>query len=188
LDEQGRGFLKRISDAAVRLDKLILEVLTYSRVGRAELTIKPVDMEELLDEVTTTYPSIRDSGAEIQVEHPLHPVLASHASLAQGVSNLLTNAVKFVPKGEKPHVHIWTEKHDSTVRFSVEDRGIGIPQNLLPKIFEPFQRAHPQAGYEGTGMGLAIVRKAMQRMGGTVGVQSEEGKGSTFWIELPAAA
>ncbi|HXF09638.1 MAG TPA: ATP-binding protein [Desulfuromonadaceae bacterium] len=188
LDDEGRNFLKRIGDAAVRMDRLILEVLTYSRAGRSSMEIHQVDMEQLVDEVTNTYPTIRESGAEIKIDHPLAPVLASHASLAQGVSNLLTNAVKFVPKGAKPQVHIWTEMHDSMVRFSVEDKGIGIPENLLSKVFEPFQRAHPDADYEGTGMGLAIVRKAVQRMGGDVGVRSQEGKGTTFWIDLPAAA
>src|SRR5262249_42047773 len=107
--------------------------------------------------------------------------------LVQCVSNLLHNAVKFVPFGAKAKVHVRAERNHSKVRLSVEDHGIGIAEASLSKIFEPFQRAHPDAGYEGTGMGLAIVSKAVQRMGGTVGVNSRENHGSTFWIELPAA-
>ena len=85
-------------------------------------------------------------------------------------------------------MRVWSEKHDSTVRLFVEDNGIGIPQNLQSKVFEPFQTAHPHAGYTGTGMGLAIVRKAIQRMNGSVGVESRNGNGSRFWLELPAAS
>jgi signal transduction histidine kinase len=169
------------------LDKLILEVLNYSRAGHGELSITPVELDKLVEEVINSYPSIRTPQAEITVERPLPPVLANHASLVQCVSNLLENAVKFVPAGAKAKVRVWTRKCDSKVRFFVEDHGIGIPENSLSKIFEPFQRAHTHAGYGGTGMGLAIVRKAVQRMGGTVGVQSRDGHGSTFWIELPAA-
>jgi PAS domain S-box-containing protein len=188
LDAQGRQYLDRISKAAVRLDKLIMEVLIYSRIGRSQLAIGPTDLDTLVDEVIHAYPSLQNAAAEITIERPLHPVLASHVSLAQCISNLLGNAVKFVPSGAKPNVHVWSEKHDSKARLFVRDHGIGIPDNLLGKIFEPFQRAHPYAGYEGTGMGLAIVRKALQKMGGTVGVESQVGNGSTFWIELPAAA
>jgi PAS domain S-box-containing protein len=187
LDAEGRHYLERISNSAIRLDKLILEVLNYSRIGSRELSIKPVDLDKLIEEVVQTYPTIRESNAKITIKHPLHPVLGSHASLAQVISNLLTNAVKFVRAGAKAKVEIRTEKHNSKVRCFFEDNGIGIPQNSLSKIFEPFQRAHAHANYEGTGMGLAIVRKAIERMGGTVDVRSQEGRGSTFWIELPAA-
>ncbi|HEY2083537.1 MAG TPA: ATP-binding protein, partial [Verrucomicrobiae bacterium] len=187
LDSSGRDYLERISDSATRLDKMILEVLTYSRTGRSELSVQPIDLDKLVDDVMHTYPSIQEAHANITVKHPLDRVLGSHVSLVQCVSNLIDNAVKFVPSGKKAKVHLWTDKQDSKVRLFIEDNGIGIPENAISKIFDPFQRAHPLAGYEGTGMGLAIVRKATQRMGGTVGVRSREGHGSTFWIELPAA-
>jgi signal transduction histidine kinase len=186
LDDRGRNFLERINTAAVRLDKLILEVLTYSRVGRSELSIGPVNLDKLMEDVLQTYPEIRASSAEIVIQQPLHTVLGAHATLVQCVSNLLTNAVKFVPRGTRAKIHVRTEKCDSIVRFFVEDNGIGIPEDLQSKIFEPFQRGHPRGGYEGTGMGLAIVRKAIQRMNGNVSVKSQDGHGSTFWLELPA--
>jgi PAS domain S-box-containing protein len=187
LDAQGRDYLERIGNSAVRLDKLILEVLTYSRLGRGELALEPIDLDHLIEEVIDSYPSIRRSQAEFTVEHPLHSVLGSHSFLIQCVSNLLENAVKFVSPGSKAKVRIWTSECGSKTRLCIEDDGIGIPLDSLSKIFEPFQRAHPNAGYEGTGMGLAIVRKAMQRLGGTVGVQPRDGQGSTFWLELPTA-
>lgn len=187
LDEQGRDYLDKIKKAAVRLDKLILEVLAYSRISRSELAIVPVNLEALMQDVFQSYPEIRAAKAEISIEHPLHTVLGAQALLVQCVSNLLTNAVKFVHPGSRAKVRVWTENRDSAVRFFVEDDGIGVPENLQAKIFEPFQRGHPRAGYEGTGIGLAIVRKAIQRMNGSVGVESRNGHGSTFWLELPAA-
>jgi PAS domain S-box-containing protein len=187
LDAQGRDYLERICNSAVRLDRLILEVLTYSRLGRGELALSPINLDKLVEEVFDSYPSIRSSQAEVTVEHPLHSVLGSHSFLIQCISNLLENAVKFVPWGSKAKVRIWTSECGSKTRLYVEDNGIGIPLDSLSKIFEPFQRAHPGGGYEGTGMGLAIVRKAMQRLGGTAGVQPHDGQGSTFWLELPTA-
>jgi PAS domain S-box-containing protein len=187
LDDYGRDYLERIKRAAARLDKLILEVLTYSRIGRGELSVVPVNLDTLMQDVLQSYPEIRSAKAEITIEQPLHIVLGVQALLVQCISNLLTNAVKFVHPGSRAKVRVWTENRDSAVRFFVEDKGIGVPENLKSKIFEPFERGHPRAGYEGTGIGLAIVRKAIQRMNGSVGVESRNGHGSTFWLELPAA-
>src|SRR5262249_28031135 len=131
LDPGGREYLQRISNSALRLDRLIQEVLTFSRIGRGELTVGPVDLNKLLDEVMHMYPVIRASAAEIRFEGPLQSVLGSHSSLVQGISNLLTNAVKFVAPGAKANIRIWTEKHGSKVQLFVEDNGIGIPGNLL---------------------------------------------------------
>ena len=187
LDDHGKDYLERIKKSAVRLDRLILEVLTYSRISRSELSVVPVNLDTLMQDVMQSYPEIRAANAEIRIEHPLHTVLGAQALLVQCVSNLLTNAVKFVQPGSRAKVRVWTENRDSAVRFFVEDNGIGVPENLQARIFEPFQRGHPRAGYEGTGIGLAIVRKAIQRMNGNVGVQSRDGHGSRFWLELPAA-
>lgn len=187
LDDRGREYLERINQAAIRLDKLILEVLSYSRIGRSDTSIVPIRLDELMEDILETYPEIRAANPDVTIAHPLHAVLGTQTLLAQCVSNLLNNAVKFVRPGVRAKIRVWTEQRDSTVRFFVEDNGIGIPENLQARVFEPFQRAHPRAGYEGTGMGLAIVRKAMQRMNGSVGVESRDGHGSTFWLELPAA-
>src|SRR5262249_42782889 len=119
--------------------------------------------------------------------------------LTQCFSNLLGNAVKFVASGTQPRVRIWTEdgvlpkvthasngtSNGSVVRIWIEDNGIGIAKEAQGRIFDMFQRAHP--GYEGTGTGLAIVRKVAERMAGQVGVESEPGKGSRFWLELLSA-
>lgn len=186
LDDHGRDYLERIKKSAMRLDKLILEVLAYSRIGRGEIDIAPVNLDTLMQDVLQTYPEIRTANADISIARPLHRVLGAQPLLVQCVSNLLTNAVKFVHPGSKAKIRVWTENRDSVVRIFVEDNGIGVPENQRARIFEPFQRAHPRAGYEGSGIGLAIVHKAIQRMNGSVGVESRNGHGSKFWLELPA--
>jgi signal transduction histidine kinase len=137
--------------------------------------------------VVDQYPGLQSSEVTITVESPLLPVLGHEASLTQCVANLLNNALKFVAPGSNPHVRIWTEAVAEDVKCFFEDNGIGISPGNLSRIFGIFQRIHAPSEYEGTGIGLAIVRKSIERMSGTVGVESEPGKGSTFWLQLKAA-
>jgi signal transduction histidine kinase len=111
--------------------------------------------------------------------------MAPVALLSQCLSNLLDNAVKFVPDGVSARVRVRAETHGADVKLWVADNGIGIAPEYLNRIFGVFERIPNEKNYEGTGIGLAIVRKAAARMGGTVGVESEPGKGSRFWILLP---
>jgi CheY-like chemotaxis protein len=134
------------------------------------------------------YPSVTLPQPEFCIERPLAKVRGNYALLTLCISNLLDNAVKFVAPGRNAKVRIWTEQGDSWVQLKFQDDGIGIPGELFGKIFEPFQRGHPQAGYKGSGIGLTIVKKAVERMTGKIWVESELGKGSTFVIELSAAA
>jgi len=115
-------------------------------------------------------------------------VRGSAVMLEQVLANLLGNAVKFVPPKSKPHIEVWSEAHGPMVRLCVQDNGIGMKPEHLKKLFQPFTRLVNGADYPGTGIGLAIVRKGVERMGGRAGVDSQPGKGSCFWIELPAAA
>src|SRR6185436_17461641 len=121
------------------------------------------------------------------IEGVLHKVLGGDASLAQCVSNLLTNAVKFVAPGTKPRIKIRAEAVAADIRLWVEDNGIGIAPKDQARIFKMFERVGFASAYEGTGMGLTIVRKAVERMGGQMGLESEVGKGSKFWIQLKGA-
>src|SRR5262249_50243500 len=111
-------------------------------------------------------------------------VQANASALTAVLSNLLDNAVKFVKKGTVPQVRIWAEENKPWVRLWVEDNGIGIEKQAQGRLVGPFQRLHPASDYEGTGIGLAIVRRAVERMGGNVGVDSEPNRGSRFWVEL----
>jgi signal transduction histidine kinase len=114
-------------------------------------------------------------------------VIGHDASLTQCLTNLLHNAVKFVAPDVKPHVDVYAERREGNIRLCVRDNGIGIDQQGRENLFAIFQRIPTIHHYQGTGVGLAIVRKAVERMKGTVGVESTPGQGSTFWIELRAA-
>lgn len=186
LDDQGREHLRRIIAASTRMDRLTQDVLTYSRVARAESPPRRISTERLVADCIQQYVEPRGTGAEIVVDHPLLDVLGHEPLLMQALSNLLGNAVKFVPKGERARVRVRTERHGDAVRLWIEDKGIGISPDHQKRIWGMFERVHPKSGYEGTGIGLAIVRKAVERMGGGVGLLSDGRDGSRFWIELPA--
>ena len=184
LDVDGLEFLRKINMAAARMDMLIQDVLTYSRLAGEKFNIAPIDADKLVREVIESYPDLKASEADIRIEGVLPTVLGNDASLAQSISNLLANATKFVALGTKPRVTIRAESVDPDVRIWVEDNGIGILPKDQQRIFIMFERVHSDAAYEGTGIGLAIVRKAAERMGGRAGVQSDLGEGSKFWIQL----
>jgi PAS domain S-box-containing protein len=187
LDAEGQLYLKRISSAATRLDRLINDVLSFHKLMRSELNLEPVDLEALTRDIIQQYSVIQDSQAKIEILSPLAPVRANPAALTQCLSNLLGNAVKFVPLGVKPEVVVWTDNHDGWVRVWVKDNGIGMDPGQFEKVWGIFHQCHGSKAYEGTGIGLSIVKKAVERMGGRVGVESEPGRGSRFWFELKAA-
>lgn len=187
LDDQGRALLARIQGNGDRMDRLIQDLLTYSRLT-SPVKVEPVSLEKLFHEVRQQYPAMQPERADIEISEPLPTVLGHEPSLTQVVSNLLSNAVKFVAPGVRPRVVITAEQVNGSVRVSFRDNGIGISPQHQSRLFGMFERIHPDKYYEGTGIGLAIVRKAMERMNGSAGVQSHGYDGSTFWIEIPAAA
>jgi PAS domain S-box-containing protein len=181
----GKEYLRRISASANRLDALILDVLNYSKIVRSDLPLQPIETKKFVREIIESYPNLHGPAASIRLEGPMPAVLANPAALTQVVSNLLGNAVKFVDPGVKPKVQVRASREaDHMIRIWFEDNGIGIPMEVQARMFMMFQRLNPPEQYEGTGIGLTIVRKAVERMGGKVGVESEPGKGSRFWIEL----
>jgi signal transduction histidine kinase len=161
--------------------------MTYSRISRRELRLEPVSLDKLVREVMQLYPDMRPERADINVDGPLPDVIAHEPSLTQVVSNLLSNAVKFVAPNGRPHVRVSFDRRNSQARLWIEDNGIGIKPEHQSRLFGMFERIHPERDYEGTGIGLAIVRKAVERMNGAVGVESDGISGSRFWIELPMA-
>jgi PAS domain S-box-containing protein len=185
LGSEGKLYLTRIATAAGRLDQLILDVLNYSRVVQENVDLRPIDVECLTRQLIDENPSLQPPRAEISIQSPLHTVLAHEAYMMQVLSNLVYNAVKFVAPGQVPRVRIWTEPNGSEVRLCIQDNGIGIPKEAQQRMFGMFQRYHAEHIYEGTGIGLAIVCKAVERMKGRVGIKSDPGAGSTFWVELP---
>jgi PAS domain S-box-containing protein len=187
LEPQARSYLSRISSSAERLDQLTQDILIYSRIRKGDMRIERVEPQPLLEEIIDTYPNLHHSKVDIMLQTPLLAVQGNRAGLTQVFSNLLGNAVKFVKRGERPRVVIRSEMRKEWVRLWFEDNGIGIPRSAQKQIFNLFQRLHGPEVYEGTGLGLAIVRKAVERMRGTFGVESEEGVGSRFWVELKRA-
>lgn len=186
VDTLGQEYIKRIKRAGLRLDKMIQDVLDYSRVVRLNVPLEPIQLEKIFHDLIYQYPELQPPKAQIETAGPLLPVLGHEPSLTQCFANLLQNAVKFMPADRQPHIRIYTEPVGEFVRVWVEDNGIGIAPHKRERLFRMFERAHTDANYEGSGIGLAIVRKATERMGGTCGVESQVGKGSRFWIQLKA--
>lgn len=182
-----REWLGRVLEAGDRMDALIVDLLAYSRLARAELPRERTDLDRLLDEVLLeARPSLAERRGEVVVDRPLGNVVAHAPALKQVFHNLLSNAIKFVAPGVPPRVRIYAEPRPPRRRIWVEDNGIGIAPEDQERIFRMFERLHTQDRYPGTGIGLAIVRRAMERMSGGAGVESRPGEGSRFWIELPA--
>lgn len=198
LEPELQGFLERIISAAERMDNLITDALNYSKAVRQEIPLAPVDLDRLLGGMLDTYPEFLNHRTSIRVQGRLPRVLGNDAALTQCLSNLIGNALKFVEPGKRPDVLVRSEliqdsqpmvnapaiqhPQNSWVRLWVEDKGIGIPETMRPRIFNMFTRG--TGNYEGTGIGLALVRKVVQRMGGRIGVESEPGKGSRFYVDL----
>ncbi|MFN7139416.1 MAG: ATP-binding protein, partial [Limisphaerales bacterium] len=182
LSEEHQDYLQRTVKAAQRMDLLIQDALNYSKLVHENFMLKPVDVGSLLEGIISSYPHFQQPNAEIQIIGRMPVVLGNEAALTQCFSNLMTNAVKFVAPGVKPRVLIRAEKGEGRVRFWFEDNGVGILPEHQERIFGMFERL--SQSYEGTGIGLSLVRKAVQRMCGTVGVESALGAGSRFWIEL----
>jgi len=179
-------YCRRMKVAAGRLDRLIHDALNYSKAVLQQPALTPVDLSGLIQGLIDTYPNLHTERADIAIENQLPPVLGNESLLTQCFSNLLGNAVKFVAPGRKPKVRVRASiQRAGVVRVTVEDDGIGIPLNAQARLFGMFQKL--DSLYEGTGIGLAIVRKVVERMGGNVGVDSEPGHGSRFWVELTTA-
>lgn len=184
-DELGKEYAQRIVTSAVRLEDLIQDLLTYSRLSRTELSLKRISLTSVVSEAMNQIQAeLEHNQAEVTIQSPLPDAIAHHTTLIQVITNLLSNAIKFVEADVKPQVRVWAEIRGEWVRLWVSDNGIGIAPEHQKRIFRVFERLHGQESYPGTGIGLAIVRKGIERMGGQVGVESQLGKGSQFWIEL----
>jgi PAS domain S-box-containing protein len=188
LSPENRDYLHRIIRAASRMDTIIQDLLGYSRLARAEMQLIELPLDEMINDVLAHHHAvIRESGAHVQVARPLPVVLADKTGLFQALSNLVSNALKFTRPGDPPEIRIRCETTEAGTRLWVEDGGIGIDPRHHERIFKLFERLHSPAEYPGTGIGLSLVRKAVMRMGGQCGVESQPNQGSRFWIEFPQA-
>ena len=189
LGKEGERFAGRIVGAAKRMKVLIDDLLAFSRVQRSEVTLQAVDPARSVDRALAELRASVDDPASIKLEvaKPLPLVLADRVIFGQAIGNLIANAAKFQQQGEPMHIVVRAERRADRVRIWVEDDGIGIAPEHQQRIFNVFERLHGQETYPGTGVGLAIVKTGIERMGGTFGVVSALQQGSRFWIELAAA-
>ncbi|MEG4958829.1 MULTISPECIES: CHASE3 domain-containing protein [unclassified Microcoleus] len=221
LDELGQEYAQQIVNSGQQLEALIQDLLAYSRLSRADLSLQVLELESAVTEaIAMVQADAKSRHAQISVRSPLPAVIAHRVTLVQVIANLLTNAIKFV-EGAPPQVQIWAEEIElpqegetdsetageleratvgqwehsqlliascllpvRIIRLWVEDNGIGIAAEHQKRIFRVFERLHGIESYPGTGIGLAIVQKGIDRMGGQVGVESQLGQGSRFWIQL----
>lgn len=188
LDDAGRESLNRIRKSAVRMDELIAGLLGLARLSVEQFPRSRVDVSEVLGQVLAgRNQEIQARGAVVDNQVPPLGALAHPGLLTIAVDQLISNALKFVAPGNTPRLGIWTEQGDSRLRILVSDNGIGIPPDYHARIFGTFEKLHPGDVYPGVGVGLAMTRRAVERMDGRVGVSSVPGVGSLFWIELEAA-
>lgn len=238
LGPEGRSYLNQVTTAASRMDRLLIDLLEFSKLSAAELKLESFSLSQAIREALALQETdLRAKNAEVVVTDPMPQVMGHPATVTLIIVNFISNALKFMTSSVQPHLRIWSETvpgktcspavasaipsrsgerqvdqstltataatHQATgdapreptnlsstsfVRLYVEDNGIGIPQDQLGKLFKPFQRLHAEEAYAGTGLGLAITRKGAERMNGRVGVKSDLGKGSCFWLELPVPA
>jgi len=191
LDEEGREYAMRIARGAERMDLLIQDLLAYSRLSLGDVALEPVQLDQVMTEALRLCESaLKATGAGVTIPPNLPCVLGHKATLVQVFGNLFSNALKFVSPGVTPRLEVWAERREDRMRVSVRDNGIGIDSAHHGRIFSVFERLHGSETYPGTGIGLAIVKKGIERVGGRVGLESDPGHGSTFWVELrerPAA-
>jgi len=186
LDSTSQDYLDRILNSATRMRQLLDDLLQFSRVATRPEPPKEIDLATMVREAAGVFETfIRESGARIEIENTLS-IRADESQMLLLFQNIIGNALKY--RGpDSPRIEV-RARHGghNTCEIFVKDNGIGFEQQFAEQIFKPFQRLHNRGEYEGTGMGLAICRKIVERHGGAIRVESEPGKGATFIIRLPA--
>ena len=185
VDRGGLEYLDEVTAAAKRMNRLVQDLLNFSRLSRIQFEMQPVSVFEAVRQAIDQLPD----GRAVRVVHlPKEVRVIAHAqTLVQALNNLFSNAIKFHAPGVAPEVEVSAVRNKDCIRILVRDNGIGIAPEHQERIFQAFERLHGQEEYPGTGIGLAIVKRGLHRMRGDLGLESVSGRGSTFWIELPAA-
>jgi PAS domain S-box-containing protein len=187
LDEKADTYIHYANDGARRMQRLVADLLAYSRVGSKGARIRPVNAGDVLrTAIDSLDHAIRESAATIDVIEPLPVVLADDSELSQVFQNLIANAIKF-KSSEPPRIRVHASPRNNRWVFAVSDNGIGIDMRYAERIFQMFQRLHERGQYEGSGIGLAITKRIVERHGGRIWLESADGAGTTFFFTLPAA-
>ncbi len=185
LDEKGKQYIYFAVDGANRMRNIILDILEYSRVGKLKEESDKIDLNKLIEEICKiNHQTINEKQAKIIYEKL--PIINSYKTpLTQILHNLIGNALKYQQANKIPIIKIKVEEKDKNWHFKIKDNGIGIDKEFQDKIFVIFQRLHTKQEYSGSGMGLAIVKKIIENLNGTIWVESEVNKGATFHFTLP---
>lgn len=185
LDKDAREFMDFIVDGATRMKQLIEDLLAYSRVGTRGKELRPVQMQAAFDKALVNLRASIEASSAVITRGPLPEVNADDTQLMQLLQNLIANALKFRNKSEAPRIHVSAEDAGGEWRFCVADNGIGIEHQYFERIFMVFQRLHTRDEYPGTGIGLAICKKVIERHGGRIWLESTPGRESKFHFTLP---
>jgi light-regulated signal transduction histidine kinase (bacteriophytochrome) len=184
LDADADDFIRYAVDGATRMHRLIDDLLSYSRVNRRGNPFKPTEIELALDVALKNLEMLIKENDAVVTHDKLPEVMADDVQLVQLFQNLIGNAIKFHGK-ELPHVHISAQKYQETqYLFSVQDNGIGIDPQYFDRLFKIFQRLHTKEEYPGTGIGLALTKRIVERHGGRIWLESQPGKGTTVYFTL----
>ena len=187
LGAQGRHDLERILSVAAQMQEIIDGVIEFARVERAERQLQPVALDQLIQRcVQHLEQEVGQRQALVAVHGEFPMVQGNIVLLMLALTNLLSNALKFVPPGVRPTVAIRAATTRQVCRLEIEDNGIGIAPEDQLRLFQPFVQLHGVEVYDGVGLGLATARKAVELMGGRIGITSRVGQGSVFWLELRA--
>lgn len=187
LDADADTFIGYAVEGAARMRMLIEDLLTYSRVGTKAKPLAPVESQSIFEKAIDNLKiAIEEKQASVRAETPLPQVMADDVALLQLFQNLIGNALKFSRPEEPPRIEVGAEARDEEWVFFIRDNGVGIESEYFERIFEIFQRLHSRAEYAGTGIGLAVCKKIMEKHGGRIWLESELGKGTTFYFNLPA--
>lgn len=184
LGDKGGGFLQHLLTSADRMQQMIDDLLEFARVGSKGRPFTEVALDEALDEALDNLAAAVDENAARITHDPLPTVTADHSQMVRLLQNLIGNAIKF-HGNTPPRVHVKAVENGGAWLLSVDDNGIGIAEDDQRRIFEMFQRLHSESEYPGTGVGLTICKRIAERHGGSIAVESEPGKGSTFYVRLP---
>lgn len=184
LDPEANRLLRNIQSNAMRMGLLIDDLLTFSRLGRKEVLKSMVNMNQIVEAAFSEISEWVDHHTHITIE-PLPIVMADKSLIGHVLTNLLSNAIKYSSKREKPVVHISCVEEVDSVLFCVRDNGVGFDMKYAHKLFGVFQRLHLSSEFEGTGVGLAIANRIIQKHGGTMRAEAKEGEGAAFYFSLP---
>lgn len=186
MDDDCREFIGYAVDGAARMSRMIADLVEYSRVESRGGPMQEVNSRRVIDDALANLSlAVGDAGATVEVVGPLPTVVGDASQLTRLFQNLIGNAVKFRDRERPPRIRVDAKVTDGFAEFRVADNGIGIPADAFERIFQIFQRLHGRDRYDGTGIGLAIVRRTAERHGGRVWVESVPGEGSTFHVTLP---